>query len=77
MYSLLFSHRSSDGRIIQRYTGGVDITVLLRNEQGGNTGLTVNGIGTFTIWCQQAEVFFSRINIPPGLMLESSVSTLL
>ncbi|XP_065916179.1 protein Skeletor, isoforms B/C-like [Dysidea avara] len=68
-----WSHGSSNGRITQRYTGS-DITVSLRNQQGGNTGLTINDIGTFTIWCQRFTVFFSRIDIPTGLMLESSLS---
>ena len=73
-YCMVFCYyRSSSGRITQRYTGS-DITVSLRNQQGGNTGLTVDDISTFTIWCQRFTVFFSRIKIPQGLMLESSVS---
>ncbi|XP_065916178.1 protein Skeletor, isoforms B/C-like [Dysidea avara] len=68
-----WSHRSSDGRITHRYTG-IDVTVLLRNQQGGDTGLTINNIGTFTIWCQRLGIFFSRIYIPVGLMPQPSLS---
>ena len=51
MVTVVFCYyRSSSGRITQRYTGS-DITVSLRNQQGGNTGLTVDDIITFTIWC--------------------------
>ncbi|XP_065916181.1 protein Skeletor, isoforms B/C-like [Dysidea avara] len=63
--------RSSNGRITQRYTGS-DITLSLRDQQDGDTGLTLNDIGTFTIWCQRFATFFTRINIPAGLMLGSS-----
>ena len=75
-YDLLcLDHRSGtgDGRITSRYTGS-DVTISLTNQAGGDTGLTVEDIGTFTIWCEFASVFFTRIEIPSGLMLGPGVS---
>ncbi|XP_065916176.1 protein Skeletor, isoforms B/C-like [Dysidea avara] len=62
----------SDGRIARRYTGQ-DITISLDDRPDReDSRLTVNDIGTLTIWCQRFEVFFSRIDIPKGLMLSSA-----
>jgi len=57
-----------------RYTGQ-DITISLDDRPDRGDGrLTINDIGTFTIWCQRFGVFFSLIEIPKGLMLSSAVS---
>ena len=51
-----------------RYTGQ-DITISLDDRPDPGDGrLTVNDIGTFTIWCQRFGVFFSVLEIPKGLM---------
>ena len=75
-YSLLYLHHrrsSGDGRITSRYTGS-NATISLTNQAGGDTGLTVEDIGTFTIWCQLFSVFFTLIEIPSGLILGAGVS---
>ena len=75
-YDLLYlDHRSGtgDGRITSRYTGS-DVTISLTNQAGGDTGLTVEDIGTFTIWCKLFSVFFTLIEIPSGLILGAGVS---
>ncbi|XP_065916173.1 protein Skeletor, isoforms B/C-like [Dysidea avara] len=64
--------QSSNGRINVRYTGS-NITVSLRDQRGGDTGLTMDDIGTFTIWCERFQVFFTRINIPQGLVFTTPV----
>ena len=56
-----------------RYTGQ-DITISLNDRPDpGDDRLTINDIGTFTIWCQRFGVFFSVLEIPKGLMLSSTV----
>ena len=46
------TYRGSDGRIARRYTDQ-DITISLDDRPDReDSRLTVNDIGTFTIWCQ-------------------------
>jgi len=55
-----------------RYTGS-NVTVSLRDQRGGDTGLTMDDIGTFTIWCERFEVFFTSINVPQGLVFATPI----
>ena len=73
-HKMYHHYRYTGGRIPSRYTGS-DVTISLKSQQGGDTGLTVHDIGTFTIWCRRFSVFFTRISIPEGLMLDAGVSS--
>ena len=57
----------SDGRFPRRSYSNEKLTVSLDDCIGCRAGLTIRDLQSFTIWCRDFSVFFTRLDIPADL----------